>query len=43
MSVADVALLFANIMLALLLRNSLQSRTSVNTVCRLQRKLGGFS
>lgn len=42
MSVADVALLFANIMLTLHLQNSLWSLTSVNTVFGLQHKLGDF-
>lgn len=42
-SVADVALLFANVMLTLHLQNSLQSLTSVNTVYGLQHKLGDFS
>ena len=42
-SVADVALLLANIMLTLHLQNSLWSLTSVNTVYGLQHKLGDFS
>lgn len=43
MSIADVALLFANIMLTLHLPNSLWSLTSVNTVYGLWHKLGDFS
>lgn len=43
MSAADVALLFANIMLVLHLQNSVQRLTSVNTVQGLQHKMGDFS
>lgn len=43
MSIADVALLFANIMLTRHLQNSLWSLNSVNTVYGLWYKLGDFS
>ena len=43
MSIADVALLFANIMLTRHLQNSLWSLNSVNTVSGLWHKLGVFS